>query len=101
MNREAAVLFGVSIKDQAMRFKVILHPNTDGYAIHCPGLAGCWSQGSTELEALDNIASAIKEYFAAIAELTAGVDIREKKYQAAIPELKAGEEIREVEVKYD
>lgn len=28
----------------------------------CPGLLGCWSQGKTEEEALENIQDAIHEY---------------------------------------
>ena len=60
-----------------MRYKVVLSHNEDGYTVHCPGLPGCWSQGSTEPEALDNITSAIEEYLVAIADLTAGEEIRE------------------------
>jgi hypothetical protein len=33
----------------------------------CPGLPGCWSQGLTEAEALDNIRDAIGEYLGAVA----------------------------------
>lgn len=60
-----------------MRYKVVLSKNEDGYTIHCPGLPGCWSQGATEEEALDNIRSAIAEYLAAVNELTAGQEVRE------------------------
>jgi predicted RNase H-like HicB family nuclease len=31
----------------------------------CPGLPGCWSQGSSENEALENIQDAIRECLAA------------------------------------
>jgi len=34
-----------------------------------PGLPGCWSQGATEEEALQNIRIAIQEYVAAAEEL--------------------------------
>ena len=60
-----------------MRYKVVLSKNDDGYTVHCPGLRGCWSQGDTEQEALDNISSAIAEYLAAIDELSAGEEVRE------------------------
>jgi predicted RNase H-like HicB family nuclease len=60
-----------------MRYKVILRKNEDGYSVHCPGLRGCWSQGATEQEALENIRSAIEEYLAAVNELATGEDIRE------------------------
>lgn len=38
-----------------MRYKVKLKQSEEGYAIWCPGLPGCWSQGETEEEALENI----------------------------------------------
>jgi len=49
-----------------MRYKVVLSKNEDGYTVHCPGLRGCWSQGATEQEALENISSAIEEYLDAV-----------------------------------
>ena len=60
-----------------MRYKVVLSKNEDGYTVHCPGLPGCWSQGATEEEALENIRSAIAEYVAAVADLTTGDEVRE------------------------
>jgi len=59
------------------QYKVILSRNEDGYTVHCPALRGCWSQGATEKEALANIGIAIKEYLAAIDDLTAGQEVRE------------------------
>ena len=49
-----------------------------------PGLAGCWSQGETEKEALDNIAEAIAEYLAAAGELAqeGGGEVREVEVAA-------------------
>jgi predicted RNase H-like HicB family nuclease len=41
----------------------------EGYAVWCPGLPGCWSQGKTEKEALENIKDAIRTYIATIEEL--------------------------------
>jgi predicted RNase H-like HicB family nuclease len=60
-----------------MRYKVVLSKNDDGYTVHCPALRGCWSQGATEEEALDNIRSAIEEYLAAVEDLTSGEQVRE------------------------
>ena len=51
-----------------MNYKVILHESEEGYSVSCPGLPGCWSQGQTEEEALENIQEAIKEYLAAMGE---------------------------------
>lgn len=60
-----------------MRYKVVLTRNEDGWTVHCPALRGCWSQGATEQEALENICSAIEEYLLAIDDLTVGEEIRE------------------------
>ena len=51
-----------------MKYRVVLHPSEEGFAVACPGLPGCWSQGATEEEALANIADAIGDYLAAVAE---------------------------------
>jgi len=64
-------------KGKIMKYKVVLHQSPEGYSISCPGLPGCWSQGSTESEAIDNIRSAIAEYLAAVNETVAGSDVRE------------------------
>jgi predicted RNase H-like HicB family nuclease len=45
--------------------------------VHCPGLPGCWSQGDTEIEAIENIKDAIQEYLAAINESIKETDVRE------------------------
>lgn len=55
-----------------MRYKVNLKKTEDGFAIWVPGLPGCWSQGKTEKEALDNIKDAIKAYLRTAEELSEG-----------------------------
>lgn len=63
-----------------MRYKIVLHKLEEGYSVSCPGLPGCWSQGSIEAEALENIQDAIREYLAAVEELlqdTPDVEVRE------------------------
>ncbi len=52
-----------------MQYKVVLQKSEEGYSVSCPGLPGCWSQGATEPEALENIRSAIEEYLATIDDL--------------------------------
>ncbi len=49
-----------------MTYKVVLHQSEEGFAVSCPGLPGCWSQGATEAEALESIRDAIQEYLAAV-----------------------------------
>jgi predicted RNase H-like HicB family nuclease len=61
----------------SMNYKVRLQKSEEGYSVSCPGLPGCWSQGQTEEEALENIQDAIKEYLSAIDELMKGEDVRE------------------------
>jgi predicted RNase H-like HicB family nuclease len=60
-----------------MNYKVRLHESEEGFSVSCPGLPGCWSQGATEEEALQNIQDAIAEYLAAVDELVKGQDVRE------------------------
>jgi predicted RNase H-like HicB family nuclease len=60
-----------------MKYKIILKKTDEGYSVSCPGLPGCWSQGETELEAIENIRDAIQEYLAAINESIKDSDVRE------------------------
>jgi predicted RNase H-like HicB family nuclease len=60
-----------------MNYKVLLHESEEGYSVSCPGLPGCWSQGQTEEEALENIQDAIREYLTAVDDLVKGEDVRE------------------------
>jgi predicted RNase H-like HicB family nuclease len=60
-----------------MKYRVVLQRSEEGYSVSCPGLPGCHSQGDTEQEALENIQSAIGEYLAVVAELSAGREVRE------------------------
>ena len=59
-----------------MQYKVALHRSDEGFAASVPGLPGCWSQGTTEAEALDNIRIAIVEYLSVIDEQLRGEDVR-------------------------
>ena len=52
-----------------MKYKVELIPSDEGFAVSCPDLPGCWSQGRNEEEALENIKSAIADYLAAQDEI--------------------------------
>jgi predicted RNase H-like HicB family nuclease len=57
-------------------YRVALRHSEEGYSVSCPGLPGCWSQGTTEEEALANIQIAIHEYVEAAEELAREDDNR-------------------------
>ena len=40
-----------------MRYRIALYESEEGFAVSVPGLPGCWSQGATEDEAIENINS--------------------------------------------
>lgn len=54
-----------------MKYRVVLVPSNGGFAVNCPALPGCWSQGPSEAEALANIKDAIKDYIEVQTELLA------------------------------
>ena len=53
-----------------MKFNIILEEDLEdgGYIVHCPALKGCWSQGDTIDEALQNIKEAIAGYLKTLNE---------------------------------
>ena len=53
-----------------MQYTVVFHRTEEGISVSVPGLPGCWSEGETEKEALENIQDAIREYLAAIDEMS-------------------------------
>ena len=60
-----------------MKYKIALRKSDEGYSVSVPGLPGCWSQGATEQDALENIKDAIREYLTAREELLEGAVVRE------------------------
>ena len=60
-----------------MKYKIVLNKTDEGYSVSCPGLPGCWSQGETEAEAIENIKDAIQEYLAAVYDAIKDTDVRE------------------------
>lgn len=59
-----------------MRYKVYLKQSDEGYAVWCPALPGCCSQGQTEDEALSNIQDAIESYLEVLEELNKDGEFR-------------------------
>lgn len=60
-----------------MKYKIALRKTEEGFSVSVPGLPGCWSQGATEEEAIENIQGAIQEYLAARDDLLEGAVVRE------------------------
>ena len=60
-----------------MKYRIALLRSDEGYSVSVPGLPGCWSQGATEQEAVQNIRVAIQDYLATRDELLQGATIRE------------------------
>jgi len=60
-----------------MKYKVNLVKTDEGYSISVPGLPGCWSQGETEDEAIENIKDAIQAYLETVDEL---IKTKETRY---------------------
>lgn len=60
-----------------MKYRIALHKSDEGYSVSVPGLPGCWSQGASEQEALDNIRDAIREYLSVVNEQLRGEEVRE------------------------
>jgi predicted RNase H-like HicB family nuclease len=65
-----------------MFYKVVLQQSDEGYSVSCPALPGCWSQGETESEALENIKDAIEEYLAVLNEQIKDGEVREVEVAA-------------------
>jgi predicted RNase H-like HicB family nuclease len=66
-----------------MTYRVVLQHSEEGYSVSCPGLPGCWSQGASEAEALENIKSAIREYLDVVNDLTVGTEYRDVEVAAS------------------
>ena len=60
-----------------MKYRIALHQSDEGYSVSVPGLPGCWSQGATEDEAVDNIKTAIREYLFVVEKSLKNMEIRE------------------------
>jgi len=59
-----------------MKYKVNIKKTDEGYSIWVPGLPGCWSEGKTEKDALENIKDAIESYLETVEELSKGIKSR-------------------------
>lgn len=60
-----------------MCYRIAIHRSDEGDSVSVPGLPGCWSQGATEDDAIENIKDAIREYIAVVDEQLHGENVRE------------------------
>ena len=60
-----------------MRYRIAVHQSDEGISVSVPGLPGCWSQGASEVEAIENIKEAIREYLSVVDERLRGEEVRE------------------------
>ena len=60
-----------------MKYRIALHKSEEGFSVSVPGLPGCWSQGATEQEAVENIRDAIREYLSVVDDQLRGEETRE------------------------
>jgi predicted RNase H-like HicB family nuclease len=60
-----------------VRYRIAVHQSDEGFSVSVPGLPGCWSQGATEAEAIENIKDAIREYLAVVDDQLRGEQVRE------------------------
>ena len=51
-----------------MQYRIRLIESAEGWAVSCPALSGCHSQGQTREEAVENIKIAIREWLESEAE---------------------------------
>jgi len=65
-----------------MKYKVVLYHTDEGISVSVPSLPGCWSEGDTEEDALENIQDAIREYLAAFDDRMREGEVREVEVQA-------------------
>ena len=64
-----------------MQYTVVIHKSKYGYDVRCPALPGCYTQGETKEEALENIKDAISVYLDMVKKETKG----EKTTKVSVP----------------
>jgi predicted RNase H-like HicB family nuclease len=81
-----------------MKLQVTIYPSNEGFAVCVPSLPGCWSQGATAAEAVENIKVAVREYLGSGDELPNDVASVIRSGPGDSPALSEEAEVREVEV---
>ena len=81
-----------------MKVEVLIQSSDEGFASCVPSMPGCWSQGASLDEAIDNIRVAVREYLEAGDEPpSGGAGVRNPR-PSDNPALSSAAEIRDVEI---
>jgi predicted RNase H-like HicB family nuclease len=81
-----------------MKLQVNIYPSDEGFAVCVPSLPGCWSQGTTAEEAVENIKVAVREYLEPNDQPPNGAAGPVRSGPGDSPLLSEGAEVREVEL---
>lgn len=65
-----------------MKYQVALYQSEEGFSVSVPALPGCWSEGQTKEEALNNIQDAIQEYLSVLQDRLQGMTLCEVEVPA-------------------
>ncbi len=81
-----------------MKLQVTIIASDEGYAVCVPSLPGCWSQGATREEAIENIGVAVREYLEPNDEPPNGSAAATHSGPSDTPALSEAAEVEEIEV---
>jgi predicted RNase H-like HicB family nuclease len=81
-----------------MKLQVNIYPSDEGFAVCVPSLPGCWSQGTTADEAVENIKAAVREYLEPNDQPPNGASSVVRSVPGSGPAISEGAEVREVEL---
>ncbi len=69
----------------SMKLTVTIYQYEDGvYVAECPSVPGCESQGTSEMEAEANIVDALRQHFAARADLGVPLSVSTKEIDLSV-----------------
>ncbi len=60
-----------------MQYRIRLIQSEEGWAVSCPALPGCHSQGATREQAVENIKMAVREWLEVEAEESGALRVEE------------------------
>ena len=67
-----------------MKYKVVFIESDEGFAVSCPALRGCHSQGRTREEARENIKEAIRDWLGAEKDEMSAFNVIEEEVEVSV-----------------